>query len=193
MPETAETHVIAPPDSRGRSFEAVYNAHYAKVWAYVRRRCASAADADDVSAQTWLAIWRRLDDLPEGRELPWCYGTARRCLANHRRGEARRVRLVALVARERVDDAERVPDVRSRLVLQALSTLRDGDQELLGLTAWEGLGVGDVAVVLGVSPSTVSVRLHRAKRRLARAVQELGDGGHTVGTAPEAKPGTSDQ
>ena len=55
----------------------------------------------------------------------------------------------------------------------ALGELSDGDRELLTLTAWEGLSAAEIAVVLDLRPNTVSVRLHRARRRFAAALAEL--------------------
>jgi len=54
-------------------------------------------------------------------------------------------------------------------VVSALGSLRERDQELLLLVAWEGLSREQVAAVLGLAKGTVAVRLHRARRRLARA------------------------
>lgn len=170
---------------RNARFEAVYHEHYGAVWAYARRRVANAADADDVAAQTWLAVWRRLDDVPEGRELPWCYGVARRCVANHRRGDERRMRLVQVVARERERDGIRDPDPRSDRLHAALDRLRDDERELLRLAAWERLAHADIALALGATPNAVAVRLHRAKRKLASVLKELDASGHTGGTASE--------
>lgn len=172
-----------PSADRRARFEALYREHYGAVWAYARRRVAAAADADDVAAQAWLVVWRRLDDLPEGRELPWCYGVARRCVANQRRGDERRLRLVEVVARERQGDAIRDPDPRSSILNRALDQLRDDERELLRLAAWERLGHADIASSLGVTQNAVAVRLHRAKRRLAAAVKDLDASGHKPGTA----------
>ena len=61
---------------------------------YALRRTDNTDDAADVLAETFLAAWRRLDEVPAGDEAKlWLYGTARRVLANHRRGERRRLAL----------------------------------------------------------------------------------------------------
>jgi RNA polymerase sigma factor (sigma-70 family) len=52
----------------------------------------------------------------------------------------------------------------------ALEQLRESDRELLLLTAWEGLNASEVAQVMGCSRRTLAVRLHRARRRLSRAL-----------------------
>jgi DNA-directed RNA polymerase specialized sigma24 family protein len=52
----------------------------------------------------------------------------------------------------------------SQLTVAALDRLRGSDRELLTLTAWDGLDANDLAVVLGCSPATARVRLHRARK-----------------------------
>jgi len=49
----------------------------------------------------------------------------------------------------------------------ALASLRDDDQEILRLVAWDGLATAQLALVLGCSPSAARTRLHRARSRLA--------------------------
>jgi RNA polymerase sigma-70 factor, ECF subfamily len=57
------------------------------VRAYALRR-ASPDAAQDVVADTFLVVWRRLEDVPADA-LPWLYGIARRVLANQRRSADR--------------------------------------------------------------------------------------------------------
>lgn len=53
-------------------------------------------------------------------------------------------------------------------VLDALGQgqLAPTDQEVLRLTAWEGLAPAEIARVLGISPNAAAIRLHRARGRL---------------------------
>jgi RNA polymerase sigma-70 factor (ECF subfamily) len=51
---------------------------------------------------------------------------------------------------------------------EAWERLSAADREVLALVAWEQLSVADAARALGCSASVFSVRLHRARRRLAR-------------------------
>jgi RNA polymerase sigma-70 factor (ECF subfamily) len=57
-------------------------------------------------------------------------------------------------------------------VLAALATLPANDQEALRLTEWEELDQATAARVAGCSTTAFKVRLHRARRRLARALNE---------------------
>lgn len=152
----------ADADRRAR-FEEVFDAAYVPVQRYVRRR-GGGDDTDDVVADTFMVVWRRLDDVPAEAVVPWCLGAARRCLANQRRSTTRRTRLRDRVATEPVpvDDGSRDPDLEA-----ALARLDDEQRELLRLSVWEGFGAGEIAMVLGITPNAVSIRLHRARRQLA--------------------------
>jgi RNA polymerase sigma-70 factor (ECF subfamily) len=57
-------------------------------------------------------------------------------------------------------------------VYEALRALRPRDREVLLLTAWDGLNASEAAAVLGCSPTAYRIRLHRARRRLARLLVE---------------------
>lgn len=156
------------PDDRARRFEQVFAEVYEPLRRHAQRRI-DASLAQDVVAETLLVLWRRLDQVPEGSELPWCYGVARRCLANARRSNRRGLRLIERVAGQ-ADTTTAVLDPSSGAddshITEALARLSVDDQEILQLWAWEGLEPRDIAVVLGVSANAVSIRLHRAKRRL---------------------------
>lgn len=150
-------------------FEQLYRAHADRVHAYALRRTTPGA-ADDVVAEVFLVVWRRLHRVPE-EPLPWLLGVARKVLANRRRADSR-----AAALHERLADpgSRRYalpvsPEVDDR-VHRALAGLGERDRELLLLIAWEGLRVSEAAEVLGVRSNTLSVRLHRARQRLARAL-----------------------
>lgn len=75
-------------------FTELFDATHARVLGYALRRVSTPEDAADVLAETYLIAWRRVDDLPPGSAgLPWLLATARRVMANHRRGQARRTAL----------------------------------------------------------------------------------------------------
>jgi RNA polymerase sigma-70 factor, ECF subfamily len=156
--------------ARRDRFEAIYRAHHDAVRSYLLRR-AKPELAGDALSETFLAAWRRLDDLP-GDPLPWLLGTARRSLANQRRSARRLVGLRERIAgsepREVVDRSDQVAD--AELVRRALAELSERDREALMLVAWEGLDAKRAARAAGCSRATFAVRLHRARQRLDRAL-----------------------
>jgi len=56
-------------------------------------------------------------------------------------------------------------------VFEALASLSETDRELLLLTAWDCLSREQLAAAMGIPRGTVAVRVHRARRRFARALE----------------------
>ncbi|NJP94456.1 RNA polymerase sigma factor [Nonomuraea sp. FMUSA5-5] len=164
-------------DDRKHRFEALYRQTYEQILGYAVRRCDSPEDAADVVAETFAIAWRRFDALPAGGEARlWLYGVARNVLANHRRGLARhRHRSVELDA-DLADLYARSPEgsVELGAIARAFRELPDGDRELISLVVWEGLDHGGIARVLGCSRNAARIRLHRARKRLSKALSSAG-------------------
>lgn len=158
-------------DDRTRRFGRLFDACYQPLLAYARRRV-SSTDADDIVAEVLTTAWRRLDDIPPDAELPWLYGVARRLMANQRRGNARRLRLLDRLVGER--PAPRDAPVPPFEVLEVLDRLRPDDREVLRLAAWEELNPAEMAVVLGCTANAAALRLSRARRRLRDGLTEMG-------------------
>lgn len=157
---------VTPTEDR---FRALFARHYPAVYGYAARRV-GASDAEDVAGEVFTIAWRRLRSVPDGDEsLLWLYGVARRVVANSERARRRRERLDALVARAGVPVVPAADAGGS--VLSALDDLSEADKEILCLAAWEGLGPGEMGAVVGCSANAAAVRLHRARRRLAEALE----------------------
>lgn len=157
---------------RVERFRELYDPAYPRIMAYALRRARNREDALDVVSETFMVVWRRLDDVPtDERAVPWVYGVARRVLANQYRSTARRGMLENRLKDERVDRSGAEP---SEVVNTALGRLRPGDREVLTLAAWDDLANREIAQVLGVSEKNVAVRLHRARARLAAELARLG-------------------
>ena len=160
--------------SRRARFRAVYDTNYHRVLGYALRRTVSREDAEDAVAETFLTAWRRLEEIPHGSDArPWLHGVARNALANQRRSERRRGRVTGRLHAEPPSPNWQWADADDELasVAAAFTRLREEDRELLALAAWEELDPGEIATVLGCSRNAARIRLHRARRRLARQLQ----------------------
>ena len=159
-------------DERDR-FERIYREHFGAVLRFALARI-DAERAKDVAAETFLVAWRRLDDVP-AEPRPWLLGVARRVIAGQFRSEARRDAL-ALRVRAAHEVADGSADLSGPLaqrdqVLTAFSMLGERDREALRLVTWDGLSAAEAAKVLAVTRVAFAVRLHRARRRLQRALE----------------------
>ncbi|GBE24480.1 RNA polymerase sigma factor YlaC [bacterium BMS3Bbin02] len=155
---------------RRRRFEELFDENFRSLLGYAMRRLSDTTAAADVVSETFLAAWRRLDDVPAGSESRlWLYGTARRVLSNYHRGERRRGALVTKLGAHLESVASLLDEssvVSGIIVREALGRLPDDDADLLRLTAWEGLSPVQLARMWGIPTATVRTRLHRARLRL---------------------------
>jgi RNA polymerase sigma factor (sigma-70 family) len=156
-------------------FTKLYREHGRAVLEYALRRVEAREDAADVVAETFLVVWRRIGEVPEGDGARlWLYGVARHVLANLQRSERRRTRLGARLAEtlRTTIAAHPEPHGEAAAVLRAIAGLGDEDRELLLLVTWEELSPSEAARVLGISALAARSRLHRARGRLRRLLEE---------------------
>lgn len=164
-------------------FEAIYAAHAAAVHRYALRRMHRDA-AEDVVAEVFLVVWRRLEDVPS-QPRGWLLGIARRVASNAHRSEQRRTALRERLAAE--FPVTREPAGVPPRLAQALLDIPEADREALTLIAWDGLSYREAAQALGVREGTFAVRLLRARRRLARALACSQEPTSTTSTPLEAR------
>jgi RNA polymerase sigma-70 factor (ECF subfamily) len=143
-----------------RTFE-----HLGDVVAYAKRR--GSLDPEGIAAESMTIAWRKLADVPEDDPRPWLYATARNLLYAEWR---QRGRLRGMVSQP-ADQPAPVTQVIDAELAAALRTLSVRDREVLFLVAWEDLTPALAARSLGLSQGAFRVRLHRARRRLAQALE----------------------
>ncbi|MGN6201695.1 MAG: RNA polymerase sigma factor [Solirubrobacterales bacterium] len=155
-------------------FARLYREHAREILGYALRRCPEPEDAADVVAETFLAAWRRLPDVPPGGEARlWLFGTARLVVANQRRGDRRRTRLAEHLRSELRRQLPAEAPAEPSGILEALHRLEEADRELLMLVGWEELTPAQAARVLGITALAARSRLHRARRRLRARLAEV--------------------
>jgi RNA polymerase sigma-70 factor (ECF subfamily) len=172
------------PD-RERTFRSVYEAVYPDLLRFVQRR-AGPDHAEDVVADAFLVVWRRLDELPRHPDdaRAWIFGIARNLLLNDHRAARRRhalgVRLADAAAHPAVDpavdavvDADPAEVVGAADVGRAWRRLSATHQEALVLAVIEELNAPRAAAVLGISPVAFRLRLSRARRALRLHLDHL--------------------
>jgi RNA polymerase sigma-70 factor, ECF subfamily len=136
---------------------------------------AAAAAAEDLASETWLGVVRGIDRF-QGNEpafRAWVFTIARHEVLDWRRRAVRRP-AEDLPANGQVEPA--APDDPAAAALEGLSTqaalalvatLPPDQAEAIVLRVVAGLGVDQVASLMGKRPGTVRVLTHRGLRRLA--------------------------
>ena len=166
--ECGKVLTVDPAESR---FADLYERYHRFVASYCARRLAWDR-VEDAVAETFLVVWRRLDDVPEGdTALRWLYGVAYKVVGRQWRTTSRSGRLEGKLRSLGVDAVPIPEDVvlvssESQQVLEALKRLNSLDQEILLLAAWEELRHQEIAEILDLRPDAVRQRFHKAKQRL---------------------------
>lgn len=150
--------------------------------ATARRLCRSAADGDDLYAETVLRAFEKLHTLrDESRFKPWVFAIL---LSRHRSRSRLRFwrRFVPLDDAFPAgngpagDDGSRWDDdaVRARRVAAALDTLPAVQREAVVLFELECHSIEDIAALQGASVAAVKSRLARGRERLRRWYERHG-------------------
>ncbi len=159
-------------------FTGLYDEYYRRVLRYALQH-ADPGGAEDVASETFLIAWRRLAEIPQP-PLPWLLGVARNLLRQQFGRARRQQRLADRIAALTSDADLQAWDAGEHVVeraaaLDALGSLNESDVEALTLVTWHGLSTAEAAEVVGCSPRAFTVRLHRARGRLADALRRFDD------------------
>lgn len=159
------------------AFRHLYESYYRNVFAYCRRRV-DLDSVDDLVADVFLTVWRRIADAPDDieTELGWLLRIAHNHSGNHWRGSNRRGKLDSKLESIGIQPEPLIQDqviVREevREVLKAAQNLRERDVEVLRLALWDHLSSDEIGLVLGISANAAKQRLHRARKNLTREYQ----------------------
>jgi RNA polymerase sigma-70 factor (ECF subfamily) len=166
----------------GDAFAAIFDLHRDRVFRHALRMTASVHDAEDLTAASFLELWRRRKSVRvvDGSVLPWLLVTTTNLGKNLARGQRRYRALIATLPR--TEDArssedvtvERIEQLRiAAQVREALNTLTPADAALIVLTMFEHYSPAQAAVVLGISDGAARTRIHRARTRMAVAIETL--------------------
>jgi RNA polymerase sigma-70 factor (ECF subfamily) len=166
------------------AFDALYTRHTARVRAYFHRSGFNAADAEDLTQETFLRVHRSAHtfDPARGHFVPWV-GTIAKNLArrNFRRranAESFDTDLAAevFVTHTNPDEAAQRRENLGRLA-ECVALLPDEMQRIVHLRYDEALTTRGVADAMGMPESTVRHRLHDARERLRGCLRQKGVAG----------------
>ncbi|WP_330455941.1 sigma-70 family RNA polymerase sigma factor [Streptomyces sp. NBC_00820] len=159
---------------------AAYRRWSALVYALARRSLGDAGEAEDVTQQVFLGVWRgRRGYRPERGPLGgWIVGIARRKIfdalsARTRRGELVAAAGSALAHAAATDAAETGPEaVLDRILVQrALERLPETQRQVLYLAFYEDLTQTQIAARTGWPLGTVKSHARRGLHQLRRSLE----------------------
>ena len=176
------------------AFSAVVRRHQRRVYRLALHLVRNAAEAEDVTQETFVRAYGALDRF-DGRSEPftWIYRIAVNLSLNAiraRKPSQRSTtpddpRIESLLVERRASLASPEGVSEDRELALALCAGMDALSEVLRTTlvlvVVDGLSHADASKVLGCSEGTVAWRVHEARRKLREFLMENGHGGATDG------------
>lgn len=163
------------PGSDTAEFERLMRESYRLVYRVAYSVLSNAADAEEVTQDTFLSAYRKIGALRDPEKFrPWVARAGWRLALNHRRGTARTMSRDNAWMTNRPDSedpethaAEREFESRLRAQVDLLPEKLRAVVMLIGV---EEMDVRTVAGILRIPEGTVRSRLHLARRQLLRGM-----------------------
>ena len=163
-----------------QAFERVAREEKDRVHSYAARMLRQAADAQDVTQEGLVRLWRHRDEVDVATARFWLMRTVHNLCID----QLRRRRASPEVHTE--DGQASAPDERSgparlaegselgRAIEEALACLSTADRSVVLLREVQGLRYAEIATILDVPLGTLKARLHRAREQLRDVLLRAG-------------------
>ena len=172
------------------AWEELVQRHHRRIYNICYRFAGSAADAEDLTQEVFIKIYRTLNsfDTERGAFMTWVTTVTRNLLVDHFRKTKQHRMTDSLDAApseyedaqplsEQIRDQGLAPDARSQsrevseLVHKALQKLSPDLREAVILRDLQDMDYRDIATALKVPEGTVKSRINRGRAELARLLQ----------------------
>ena len=164
-------------------FAEFYDAYVNKIYRFIYFKVATAEEAEDIAAETFLKIWQHLfENKPIEHLNAFVYQVARNLVIDFYRKKAQQ----KLVLEENMDaeamaaipDPKLAVDKKMELASDVaeledcLRQMKEEYREVIILKYFDQLNVGEIAKILGKSRGAVRVLAHRALKTLAELMEK---------------------
>ena len=152
-----------PSAVRARDFEAFFDREYTPLLRLMFAMTGNLVEAEELAQE---AMTRALERWDRVSNMSSPAGYVYRIAVNLNRSRLRRLARPLRWSRESERSSDAEPEVIGSIVA-ALTLLPRGQREAVLLVEWLGLDAREAGRILGISPSSVRSRVHRAKVSLS--------------------------
>jgi RNA polymerase sigma factor (sigma-70 family) len=164
------------PVAGAEAAEALYERYRSRIFAFCLSRLGNREEAEDATQTTFLNAFRSLHGgLVPRFELAWLFRIADNVCRDWRKSAWRRGRVETTRDLQELQDVVTAPERRSDGLVgldTALAGMPDRQRQAILLREWQGLSYDEIAAKLGLSKAAVETLLFRARRSLARGLEE---------------------
>jgi RNA polymerase sigma-70 factor (ECF subfamily) len=161
------------------AMRALFMRHQTRVYRFIKRMVRDHAEAEDLTSDVFLAVWRRADRF-EGRSRvsTWLFGIARHKALSALQAVPPILRddKVMLTVRDPAPGPDGDLYARERVAALrcALTALSHEHRQIIDLVYYRGKSIKEIGDTLGIGPGTVKTRMFYARKRLAALMTAAG-------------------
>jgi len=156
-------------------FETLYRQHASAVFRFAWGLCGNRNCAEDLVSETFVRLLTKAPRIRTRTALAYLLAVARNTYLKGQRRQGREVELPDEIPSPDFDPGSRIDDqARLETVIAALRDLPEGERAALLLRIDHELPYEEIAAALDISVGAAKVRVHRARMRLARALEKSG-------------------
>jgi RNA polymerase sigma-70 factor (ECF subfamily) len=176
FPEATDAELVA---GDAGTFGVLFDRHARRLHRYCAGRVGPDV-AEDLVSEVFCLAFKRRDRYDATRQdaLPWLYGIATNLVRRRWRQESARYRAMAQAGEDHVGSDEPTQQAidridaggYTRLITETLAKMPGKQRDVLLLYALADLDYQEIAAALSIPLGTVRSTLHRARKRLQRAL-----------------------
>ena len=167
--------------------EAIYNEYHDKVLGYIRNKVNNKEDAEDLCADVFLKVQKKLMEYDEEKAgvSTWIYTIARNSVIDHYRGIHATEELPDEMSEEIASDEETDRELLNRETLmelaEALKKLSSEERAIIVYRYYDGLSLADIQKKTGFSYGQVKLRHASALKAMRKFFsKKSADGTFTI-------------
>lgn len=158
--------ILAAQGGDARAFEALVNMHYETMYRMALKWCGNQANAEDITQEACIKLARGLGSFKFNSAFTsWLYRLVINTAKDFYKAAGRQPSSDGLETAQVEAGSE--DQLYAREVLAEIVKLPDGEKEALLLVLGEGLSHKEAGEILGCKESTVSWRIHEARKKLS--------------------------
>ncbi len=150
------------------AFEALINARYDTMFKYAYIYCQNRQDAEDIAQDAAIKLARSIGSFQyKSKFSSWLYVIVINVAKDFYKKNNRQPVAIEQETLDQAPQSEKQEDeYYARQVIAFIHTLPEGEKDALLLVMQEGLSHKEAAKLLGIKESTVSWRIHEARKKL---------------------------
>ena len=169
---------FANPDSRNLAFNQLVRKYQQKVYWHIRKMVIDHEDADDLTQEVFLKVWKNLENFRQDAQLyTWLYRIAtNECLtflSSKKRKFFLPINDVAAELAEKIESSVNISGDEVQLKLQkALLKLPDKQRLVFNMKYYDDLKYEEISEILGTSVGALKASYHLAVKKIEEFLKQ---------------------